>query len=215
MVSHDLKGPLNQISIFAQSLQYEYGDTLTADGNELVNDMITSCKNMGSLINAILDLSRASKKQLERVNIDMGELFTSIFNEHKKIGGLDNVNFEVVNNTECYADYILMKQIAHNLIGNALKFTANEKQPKIKFSAEKENGQVIYCVQDNGVGFDSKHAEFIFNSFTRAHRASDFQGTGIGLSIVKKIIEKHGGKVWAESEVNKGAKIYFSLPTAK
>lgn len=212
-VSHDLRAPLRAISSFAALLQREYCNTINKEGEELLNSVISSAKYMSNLIEDLLTFSKYSKRELNKIKIDMDSLVRSVLTE--LTADIEKGKYTIVQNklSDAYGDGVLIKQVWINLIGNALKFSASTDEPKIEIGMDEKDNQNIYFIKDNGVGFDSHYAEKLFAVFQRLHANHEFEGTGVGLAIVDRIIKKHGGNVWAESHLGKGAAFYFTLPT--
>jgi light-regulated signal transduction histidine kinase (bacteriophytochrome) len=159
-----------------------------------------------------LTFAQLGKTDLEKTDIDMKELVSTVFEDQKKMEGARAIEFRLCDIPNAHADRLTMSQVWINLISNALKYTRKREVTKIEICAEEKDDSVVYYIHDNGVGFDMNHYNKLFSAFNRLHSEKDFQGTGIGLAIVHRIITKHGGKVWAESLADKGAKFYFSIP---
>jgi signal transduction histidine kinase len=210
-VSHDLRAPLRAVNGFATLLGEHYNELFDVEGKRLLNIIQENANKMGVLIDDLLAFSRMGRKEIHRSMIDMTklagnalcELNTSQqFKAAVKINDLHNV----------LADTTLMHQVWVNLLSNAIKYSSNKKNPVITISSEEKNGELIYSVADNGVGFDMRYAHKLFGVFQRLHDAEDFEGTGVGLALVHRIITKQDGKIWAKAKVGKGATFYFSLP---
>jgi two-component system sensor histidine kinase/response regulator len=210
-VSHDLRAPLRAIDGYSKILEEDYGKTIDEEGRRLIQAIRQNTIKMGVLIGQLLTLSRLSKKELYKTNLNMVELVE---------GALLELTKSVKHNTtvktgKLYAlegDYELITQVVINLLFNAIKFSAGVKNPIVEIGSEKTNNEIIYTVRDNGVGFDMRYADKLFGVFQRLHTTNEFEGTGMGLAIVKRIITRHGGKVWAKGEKDKGAIFGFSLP---
>jgi signal transduction histidine kinase len=209
-VSHDLRAPLRIVSGYAIILQEEYNTVFDDEGRRLLSIVQDSAKKMGVLIDDLLAFSRLGKNQVVMTNVDMNsvvnlavlELTTQASKELKiAIGPL----------LSTFCDYSLISQVWKNLISNAIKYSAYNSHPVITISCKQTDIDIIYSVSDNGVGFDMKYAHKLFGVFQRLHDADEFEGTGVGLALVQRIIKKHGGKIWAEAELNKGAIFNFSL----
>ncbi|MBN2757041.1 MAG: PAS domain S-box protein [Bacteroidales bacterium] len=211
-VSHDLKAPLRAIEGFAKEINNSYKNNLNKDTLEYFNLIIQNVDKMNIIIDKLLILSRLGRKELQFTQIDMNKLIAEQWENIKQSS--NNVKSELfISNLEnCFGDKDLVNQVIFNLLSNAVKFSKNKENPKIEITCKKGKSKNTFCVKDNGVGFDMKYYDKLFAIFQRLHKQNDFEGTGIGLSIVKKIIIKHNGKIWAESEPNKGAAFYFSLP---
>ena len=212
-VSHDLRAPLRIVDGFGEILLKDYGDNLDADGKHTVEVIMANAKHMGQLIDDLLNLSRLGRTQLSVKRVDMRELVEdtihalSIMDTHLASA---NIKVNPINPIDC--DTSLMRQVWINLISNAVKYSRKNERPEIEIGSENKNGQTIYYVKDNGVGFDMKYYNKLFGVFQRLHKVSEFEGTGVGLALVHRIITKHGGKIWAEAALNQGATFYFTLP---
>lgn len=210
-VSHDLRSPLRAVSGFAILLGERYDGLFDNESKRLLNIIQENANKMGLLIDDLLAFSRLGRKEIHKSKIDMAALAENAFKElstpikfkaEVKIGDLHHV----------LADTTLMHQVWLNLLSNALKYSFKKKKPVIIISSEEKNGELIYSIADNGVGFDMRYAHKLFGVFQRLHDADDFEGTGVGLALVHRIITKQGGKIWAKAKVAKGATFYFSLP---
>jgi signal transduction histidine kinase len=211
-VSHDLRAPLRAIDGFSKFVLEDYEKKLDTEGRRLLNLIRTNTQKMDQLITDLLALSRVTRCELNYSDIDMTQMATSMFEELPIPDVRDKTSLKVEPLPEGYADPTFMRQVWTNLISNAVKFSSKEKEPRIKISGRTENGFNVYCVKDNGVGFNPEYAHKLFGVFQRLHKSDDFEGTGVGLAIVQRIIHRHGGTVWAEGEERKGATFYFSLP---
>lgn len=210
-VSHDLRAPLRAVNGYARILEEDYKNLFDGEGNRLLGEVQRNAKKMGILIDDLLAFSRLGRKEINRSFVDMNEL-TAI--------AIKDINQTITHNSEIktgklipvMADYTLMQHVLINLISNAIKYSAKEKNPIIQIKSKHQNGELIYSVKDNGVGFDMQYAHKLFGVFQRLHSAEDFPGTGVGLAIVQRIIHKHKGRIWAEGKPGVGATFYFSLP---
>lgn len=208
-VSHDLRAPLRSVNGYARILEEDYKTSLDAEGNRLIHTIIRNATMMGQLIDDLLEFSRMGRIDLVKSFINMDNLVHSIVQDMH----VNNVKIEIHALASAPADLNMIRQVWVNLIANAIKYSSKNPAPEIIISSSViQKGEIIYCIQDNGVGFDMKYANKLFGVFQRLHKSDDFEGTGVGLALVHRIITKHGGKVWAEAEVNKGATFYFSLP---
>jgi Bacteriophytochrome (light-regulated signal transduction histidine kinase) len=214
-VSHDLRAPLRAVDGFSKFVLEDYENKLDSEGKRLLNLIRSNIQKMDQLITDLLALSRVARCELNFSGIDMTQMAISMFNEITAPDVPDKVSLKVDPLPEAYADPTYMRQIWANLIANAIKFSSKEKKPSIKICGRTENGFNVYNVKDNGVGFNPEYAHKLFGVFQRLHKSDDFEGTGVGLAIVQRIIHRHGGKVWAEGEEGKGATFYFSLPVKK
>ncbi len=211
-VSHDLRAPLRAIDGFTRILFEDYQSLLDAEGKRVCGVIQENAIRMGQLIDDLLALSRLNRSDLHMVRINMENLaktvFTEITNEIEK----QRTTFKITKLQQAMGDNVLVRQVIVNLIGNAIKFSSQREHAEIVLSSEVQNEMVVFCIRDNGAGFDMKYSGKLFGAFQRLHSVKEFDGTGIGLAIVQRIIHRHGGKVWAEGEVEKGAAFYFSLP---
>jgi light-regulated signal transduction histidine kinase (bacteriophytochrome) len=211
-VSHDLRAPLRGINGFALILEQEYAQKLDDDGKSLLDNIRGNTNKMDHLITGLLTLSRANHEQLNYIPIEMNSLVRSIYNDIATPEVLDKFIFKLSKLPNVSADLTLLRQIWTNLISNAIKYTSPQPDPQIEIDGYTEKGNCIYFIRDNGVGFNPLYKDKLFGIFQRLHKESEFEGTGIGLTIVQRIVQHHGGKVWAESEPGKGATFYFSIP---
>jgi PAS domain S-box-containing protein len=211
-VSHDLRGPLRAIDGFTRILQEDYQDKLDDNAKRVTKVVRDNTHKMGQLIDDLLTFSRLSRMDIQRSEVDMGTLANSIYHELTSADQRDRVSFKVNPLPRAYGDPTMIRQVWVNLISNALKFSAPKEKPEINIFSTNKEGITTYTIRDNGVGFDMRYVDKIFGVFQRLHNARDFDGTGVGLAIVHRIIEKHGGKVSAESQLNEFALFNFSLP---
>lgn len=214
-VSHDLRVPLRAIDGFSRILMEDYQEELDDEGKRLINIIRENTKKMGQLIDDILQLSRAGRQEMKISPIDLESMFKNIFEELKLSNEQRNVQMEIKPLPKVYGDRTLLQQVISNLLSNSFKFTSPRDPAIIEVGAEAGKKENIYYVKDNGVGFDMKYSGKLFGLFQRLHGQNEFEGTGVGLSIVQRIIRRHGGDVWGEGEVDQGATIYFSLPHKK
>ena len=209
-VSHDLRAPLRALNGYAQIVEEEYGDHLHDDVIILFGNIKRNSHKMGNLIDDLLEFSRLGKKTLKKSAVNMKELAEFALDEMGK-SVHDRAEINIENIPYAHADYSLIKQVLVNLLSNALKYSRKVAHPKIEIGHYLDNGEVVYFIKDNGVGFSMEYKNKLFGVFHRLHSEKEFEGTGVGLAIVARIIDKHGGRIWAEAEVNKGATFYFSL----
>lgn len=210
-VSHDLRAPLRSIDGFSQLLLKKPENILTDKGKDYLNRISAASTQMGQLIDDLLGLSRITRHKINPVNVNLSELVHKINREMQKANGKRTVNLVVQENVTCVADQNLIHIVLENLLGNAWKYTKNKAKPNIEFGLTRQNSNEVFFVRDNGAGFDMEYADKLFGAFQRLHGTDEYEGTGIGLSIASRIIHRHGGKVWAEGKVNKGATFYFTL----
>ncbi|MBI1767305.1 MAG: response regulator [Bacteroidetes bacterium] len=210
-VSHDLRTPLRSISGYAKMLEEDYENTIDEEGKRLLRLIRQSAATMGILVDDLLAFSRLGRKDIIKTNINMTEVVEEIIWETKKVINHDaEIKINPLHPSQ--ADKSLIKQVFVNLISNAIKYSSKKKTPRIILGSEEKNAEIVYYVKDNGAGFDMTFVNKLFNVFQRLHSLKEFEGTGIGLALVKRIIEKHSGRVWAEGKENEGATFYFSLP---
>ncbi len=211
-VSHDLRAPLRAIDGFSRIVLDEYAKRLDAEGNRLLNIICANTQKMDQLITDLLDLSRVNRNEMKLSRIDMTKLANSIYHEIALPEVQKQFSFSVAALPDAYCDPTLVRQVWSNLISNAIKFTTPKDVRRIEIGGGMEKGVCTYFIKDTGVGFDPKYTHKIFGVFQRLHKAEEFEGTGVGLAIVQRIIHRHGGKVWAEGKVGEGATFWFSLP---
>jgi len=213
-VSHDLRAPLRSIDGFSLALVESYQSMLDQQGVDYLNRIRSASQRMRELINDLLDLSKVSRCQLHRTSIDLTLLADTVV-KHLQNDTTQPLAITIQQGMQAIGDPRLLKVVLENLLGNACKFTSNNPSPSIHFGCRQENDSNVFFVKDNGVGFDPEYAYKLFKPFQRLHDISDFEGTGIGLATVNRIIHRHGGKVWASSVLGQGAEFNFTLPTAK
>jgi light-regulated signal transduction histidine kinase (bacteriophytochrome) len=212
-VSHDLRAPLRGIAGFSQIILQDSADTLDESGKENLNRVVASTKRMETLIDDMLELSRMSRTDLLRKRVDLGGLAKSIVKDLQESCPLRRAEILVSEGLVAWGDPNLLRIALVNLLGNAWKYTGKAPNARIEFgAAADEDGGTVFFVKDNGAGFDMAHTGRLFGAFQRLHSASEFEGTGIGLAIVQRIVRRHGGRIWAESAVENGATFYFTLP---
>jgi PAS domain S-box-containing protein len=211
-VSHDLRAPLRSIAGYAQALHEDYSPVLDKEGKELIRIISRNAERMGQLIDDLLEFSRLGRKELMHGNINMHDLITDVVNDLISEIRDRKINWKINGLAPIRADVGMIRQVCINLLSNAIKYTEKNNETFIEIgSFEKDNHQCYY-IKDNGVGFDMKYFSKLFEVFQRLHKLSDFDGTGVGLALVKRIVTRHNGNVWAEAELNKGATFYFSIP---
>jgi light-regulated signal transduction histidine kinase (bacteriophytochrome) len=210
-VSHDLRTPLRSIDGFSQALLEDYGEKLDAPGKEYVARVRTASQRMGQLIDDLLGLSRTTRHKMQVEDVNLTELASVVVAEIKQRQPERQVEFAIAPEVTVKGDGKLLRITLENLLGNAWKFTAKQPQARIEFGVTQHEGKPAYFVRDNGAGFDMTYADKLFGAFQRLHQANEFEGTGIGLATVQRIIHRHGGKVWAEGAVGQGATFYFTL----
>jgi len=212
-VSHDMRAPVRAIDGFTRILIEEYSEKLDEEARRLLQIVRANTEKMGQLIDGLLALSRLGREKVMFSDIDMGELARTAFEEQKAVGASGrDISFKIAGLPPAYGDKRLIAQVFHNLLANAIKFTRHEQSAQIEVGYMSGPAEDTYFVRDNGVGFDMDHAQKLFGTFQRLHGADEFEGSGIGLATVHRIIGRHGGRVWAEAKPNGGATFFFSLP---
>lgn len=211
-ISHDLRAPLRAIRGFAEILVAQHAAELTEEPRRLLGIIGANVKRMGQLIDDLMLFSRTSRQPLRKLPVRMSVVVQEAIEAVRPATETRKVDFVMGELPDCVGDASLLKQVWINLLANAVKFTRPRESARIEIGCEASNPERIYFVRDNGVGFDAAHAGRLFGVFERLHRADEFEGTGIGLSIVHRIIARHGGRIWAEGRKGEGATFRFSLP---
>ncbi|MBI5115957.1 response regulator [Candidatus Poribacteria bacterium] len=210
-VSHDLRAPLRGMNGFSQALLEDYSEILDEQGKDYLCRICSESERMSQLIDDLLNLSRVSRAEIRREPVDLSGIVRTIAAEMERREPDRAVEFLVEEGAEVNGDARLLRLVLENLLGNAWKFTQKRSRAKIEFGRKATNGECAFFVRDNGAGFDMVYAGKLFGAFQRLHSASEFEGTGIGLATVQRIIHRHGGRVWAEGAVGQGASFYFAL----
>jgi signal transduction histidine kinase/DNA-binding response OmpR family regulator len=211
-VSHDLRAPLRAIDGFSRILLEDYTDKLDDEGKRLLNVVRNNTQKMGQLIDDLLLFSRLGRQGLRASDIDMEKLAKAVSEELKLAVPERKLKFTINTLIPAQGDQAMIRQVFVNLLSNAVKFTRPKEKAVIEVDGRSEGNENVYTVKDNGVGFDMQYVNKLFGVFQRLHSSEEFEGTGVGLAIVQRIIHRHGGRVWAEGKVNEGATFYFSLP---
>jgi signal transduction histidine kinase len=212
-VSHDLRAPLLVIGGFSRKLQEKFSAQLDTKGRQFLDTICRNTQNMQQLIDDLLTFSQLDNRKMKVLEVNMGELAKAVFEE---LGDLDPGRTLVLKTLpQVRADKAMIRQVFVNLLSNAFKFTKPKANRVIEIGGVTEEDKTVYYVRDNGIGFDMQDANKLFSVFQRLHSPDEFEGTGVGLAIVKRIINRHGGWVWAEGRVNEGATFYFSLPVER
>jgi len=211
--SHDLRTPLRTINGFSVMLQEGYADRLDAEGQRYVHVIHESAQRMGQLIDDLLSLSRLGRRDMKNDTVDMEAVVEDVLSELRPTCADRALTVDVQPLPPAEGDRSMIRQVYANLLSNALKFTQEAKEARIEIGASAENGTTVYYVRDNGVGFDMSYTDKLFGVFERLHDPGDFEGTGVGLAIVDRIVRRHGGRVWAEGAEGEGATFYFTLPS--
>lgn len=211
-VSHDLRAPLRAISGFSQAVMEDYAPKLDDDGKRYLGLIQENAHRMGRLIDDLLTFSRLGRQQMTESEIDLSILARSVFDELIAQEPGRKIEFKIHPTPQVHGDTSMMRQVLANLLSNAIKFTRTREEASIEFGYWPEVEEGAYYVRDNGVGFDMQYVGKLFGVFQRLHSISEFEGTGVGLALVNRIIARHGGRVWADGKVNQGATLYFTLP---
>jgi signal transduction histidine kinase len=210
-VSHDLRAPLRSIDGFSLALLEDYGDKLDANGQDCLRRVRSATQRMGILIDDLLNLSRVTRAEMHKEPVDLSGIARSAAADIMKANGHRDVELVIEDGLEAFGDSRLLRIVLDNLLGNAWKYTSKHEQARIEFGKEHSNGSSVYFVKDDGAGFDPAYSERLFGAFQRLHGMTEFPGTGVGLATVCRIVQRHGGRVWAEGAVEKGATFRFTL----
>src|SRR5918997_1727269 len=210
-VSHDLRAPLRAMTGFAQILLEDYGDGLDEAGRDYLRRIQEAGQRMGVMIDDLLDLSRLARREMRHDEADLSALARGVAEDLTRVEPRRRARFAIADGISATGDAGLLRVVLENLIENAWKFTSREPEAMIEFGAVEREGRPAYYVRDNGVGFDKAYAEGIFDPFRRLHGEEEFEGTGVGLATVARIVRRHGGDLWAEGEVGRGATFFFTL----
>ena len=189
----------------------DYGDKLDNEAHRLINTIVSNAAQMGVLIDDLLDFSRLSQKELIKVPFSMNDAVEAVKRELMSAENGRNIEWYIGELPTVLADSVAMKQALTNLISNALKYTCHKPKAIIEIGSQREGGKVVYYIKDNGAGFDMRYSDKLFGTFQRLHAESEFEGTGLGLATVQRIILRHHGNVWAKAEEGKGATFFFKL----
>ena len=211
-VSHDLKAPLRAINGFTEILVKKYGAALDDKGKEVAGVIVANARKMGQLIEDLLEFSRLGRREITMNQVNMDEVVDQVLIEARNAYPGRDIEVKREKLPPAMGDQNLLVQVWTNLISNAFKYTGHKEHAVISIGCTIKNNEEIYYVKDNGAGFDMKYADKLFRVFQRLHGANEFEGTGVGLAIINRIITRHGGRVWAEGKVEEGAAFYFSLP---
>ncbi len=212
-ISHDLHAPLRAISNYIQMIRSDYStQPLDENGQRMVSRVVSNTEEMKNMLDGLLEFVRIEKKEMNSKPLQMTSLVKEICKNMQEQFPERKLLFHVDELIEGYGDEELIQKVCRQLIANAVKFTSQKEEARIEIFSEEKEGQTVYAIKDNGDGFDMSYYTKLFGVFQRLHHKSDFEGIGIGLAIVSKIIARHKGKVWAEGKVKEGAVFYFSLP---
>jgi light-regulated signal transduction histidine kinase (bacteriophytochrome) len=213
-ISHDLRAPLRAINGFAAILREEHADRLDPEGDELLMKIETNASKMAQLIDGLLDFSRLARAESVSTEVDMTALARSVAADLIGEAPPRKIDVSVTDMPRVMGDEAMLRQVWANLISNALKFSSPRADPAIRIEGERHDGEIVFHVRDNGVGFDMQYAGKLFGVFNRLHRADEFPGVGVGLALTRRIVMRHGGRIWAESGADGGAVFHFALPAA-
>jgi two-component system sensor histidine kinase/response regulator len=211
-VSHDLRAPLRTIAGYLEMYEADYGDTIPTGGRPLLDVVRQGATKMDRLIEDLLQFSRCSRQTLSQRTVPMAAVVRRLVDELRGQERDRQIEFVIADLPDCKGDPALLEQVMVNLLANAVKFTRVRESARIEVGSRDQAGERVYYVRDNGAGFDASYAHKLFGVFQRLHSADQFEGTGVGLSIVHRIVTRHGGRVWAESELDNGATFYVALP---
>jgi light-regulated signal transduction histidine kinase (bacteriophytochrome) len=212
-ISHDLRGPLNVIKLCSELLIEDYLEKIDEAGSDYIRRISRSADKMNEHISHILNLSKVAQHQLHKIEIDLSALILRIVTELQQSDPDRKVDIKVHDNLTAYGDPKLLEIAMSNLVGNAWKFSSMNQQAKIEIGKIDQQDSPVFFVRDNGIGFDMDKRQELFKSFKRLHSENKFPGSGVGLSIIKRVIDKHEGEIWAEGEPDAGATFYFILPS--
>lgn len=210
-VSHDLRGPLRLMNGYAEMLKEDFSTSLNEEGMRIVDVIMKNSIRLGRLIDDLLDFSRLSRKDIMTTKVNFSEMVENVLKEITP-GGNGKLSTVIQPLQPAYADSALMHQVWYNLISNAVKYSSHREKITIEIGSEVNDQEIWYYVKDNGAGFDMQYSDKLFEVFQRLHKQSEFEGSGVGLALVKRIITRHGGRIWAKSAPDKGATFYFTLP---
>ncbi len=214
-VSHDLRAPLRSITSFSQFLVQDYESKFDEEGKRMLGVIQCEARRMGRLVDGLLSFSRLGRQPLRKSVLDLTALVNSVFDELTTRHTGRKPELELKPLPTAHADEALMRELFVNLLSNAIKFTASQEVPRIEIGGQSDSEHTLYYVKDNGVGFDARHADKLFGVFQRLHGQEEFEGAGVGLALVQRIIHRHGGRIWAESIVNGGATFRFTVPNER
>jgi len=213
-VSHDLRSPLRTVQGFCQMYLEDYGSTIPPEGRRLLDHVMSGSKRMGQIIEDLLTLAQLGRQELRRRPLALNPLVERLVADLRSRSPDRKVQVVIGSLGECDGDASLLEQVLVNLLSNAFKFTGKREVALIEVGCQHEGDERVYFVRDNGAGFDPRYLNKLFGIFQRLHTAQEFEGTGVGLSIVQRIVQRHGGRIWAEGSPDQGATFYFTLPQA-
>jgi two-component system sensor kinase len=213
-ISDDMRGPLRAIDGFSRVLVEEYEGKLDKEGKRLVEIIATNARGISELIDGLLTFSRLGRQPLEQTDVNMKELAKSAFDEIQAGQRDRHIELDLKDLPQAFGDRAMIRQVLYNLLSNAFKFTRPKQDAMIEIGSRTDGDRPMYYVRDNGVGFDMQYSKKLFGVFQRLHNVEEFEGAGVGLALVQRIVLRHGGRVWAEGKPNEGATFYFSLTKA-
>jgi len=211
-ISHDLRAPLRAVTGFTNILEMEYSSQLDDEAKRITHIIKSNTEKMGQLIDDLLAFAHLNKRELEKTTVHSLHLVNDVIRSIEQIHTKGNIKWDIESLPDVAADQNMLRQVWVNLLSNAAKYSRNNPEPRIHISYSLEDAHTIFCVQDNGVGFDEKHSDKLFKVFQRLHSDDQFEGTGVGLAIVERIITRHGGRIWAHAKKGEGASFYFTIP---
>ncbi len=214
-ISHDLRAPLRTLDGFSQALLEDYGDKLDAEGKMFLDRIRKNSQHLAQLIDSLLQLSRLSRLDMKTEQVDLSQMATAIVSDLARAHPRPEMKVRIQPGVEAEGDSSLLQNVLANLLENAWKFSAKVPHPTIDFGMDSDGKEHFCYVRDNGAGFDMRFESKLFGAFQRLHRPGEFEGTGIGLATVQRIIRRHRGRIWAHAEVNRGATFYFTLPSLR
>ncbi len=210
-VTHDLRAPIRVVEGFTRILKEDYGRLLDRIGNDHLDRVLAAAARMNSMIDALLTLANLSAQPLARQPVNLSQIAGFVVDDLKRAAPERSVEVHIAPGMGVDGDPTLLRLVLDNLLGNAFKYSQRTAQAKVVFDSTVQDGRQVFCIADNGTGFDMRNADRLFGVFQRLHSANDFPGTGVGLASVKRIVRRHGGDVWAESEPGRGAQFFFTL----
>jgi len=214
-VSHDLRAPLRHINGYVDLLLGRFSDSLPDKAKYYLNNVADSSRQMGTLIDNLLQFSRTGRQEMRLAYLDMNIIVLEVLETINLDNHERNIQWQIDKLPHVYCDHALMRLVWTNLLSNAVKFTSTREKAIIEINVLDEKEEFVFAIHDNGVGFDMQYAQKLFGVFQRMHPSDEFEGTGIGLANVHNIILRHGGRTWAQAELDKGASFYFSIPKNK
>lgn len=211
-VSHDLRAPLRAISGYSIMLKEDYESKLDDEARRIIDVIVNNTRMMSELIDDLLTFSKMARLEIVNEAVDMNTIVRKCMTELLTMKQENKPTITVHNLPQCKGDYSMLKQVWFNLVSNAIKYSSKTPDAKVSIGTVDDSSSTIYYIKDNGTGFDMKYSNKLFGVFQRLHRQDEFEGTGLGLALAKRIVTKHGGEIWAEAAVNEGATFYFSIP---